>query len=125
MSKMKSKIEPNIKKIIIRFLSELSRYIHIDDAYLYGSYARGDYLKTSDIDLIIVSDDFKDMKFTERLDMIENIIWRMKLKPHIQAIPLTNEELRNGIKRSFLLIDASKYWIKISEIMRGRSIGRE
>jgi len=120
MSKMKSKIEPNIKKIIIRFLSELSRYIHIDDAYLYGSYARGDYLKTSDIDLIIVSDDFKDMKFTERLDMIENIIWRMKLKPHIQAIPLTNEELRNGIKRSFLLIDASKYWIKISEIMRGR-----
>lgn len=117
MSKMKSEVEPHIKKIIIRFLSELSGYIRIDDAYLYGSYARGDYLKTSDIDLIIISDDFKDMKFTERLDMIENIIWRMKLKPHIQVIPLTNEELRNRVKQSFLLIDASKYWIKINKIM--------
>lgn len=108
MSEGEYEIDQSIMNVIKKFLDELSKYIHIEEAYLYGSYARGDYLKTSDIDLIIISDDFKHTKFTERRDMIENIVWGLRLRPHIDAIPLTHNELRYKIKESFLLIDASK-----------------
>jgi len=113
MSGKRYKVEPTVMNVIKKFLDELSRYISIDQVYLYGSYARGDYLKTSDIDLIIISKDFEDMKYTERLDLMEKIVWRLGLKPHIQAIPYTPKEFREKIRESFLLIDASKYWIKI------------
>jgi len=51
---------------IKRYLSELSRHgIHIEKAYLYGSYARGNYHKDSDIDIVIISKDFQGMRFSD------------------------------------------------------------
>jgi len=52
-----------IKKVK-RYLNELTRYgINIEKAYLYGSYARSNYHKDSDIDIVIISSDFQGMRF--------------------------------------------------------------
>jgi len=40
---------------------------------LFGSYVKGSWIKTSDIDLVVVSRDFEGMSFTERLDLINRL----------------------------------------------------
>ncbi len=84
--------------------------ISIKEAYLFGSYARGDWLKESDLDLIVVSTDFRNMKFTERLDLVNEIAWRLRITPPLEVIPLTPEELR---RENVIISDAKKYWVKI------------
>lgn len=44
----------------------LARYIRVDRMILFGSRARGDWLLTSDADLIIVSPDFQGHRFVDR-----------------------------------------------------------
>lgn len=49
---------------IKRYLNELEkRGIRIEKAYLYGSYARGNYHKDSDIDIAIISKNFQGVRF--------------------------------------------------------------
>ena len=83
------------------------------EVYVFGSRVRGDWLKTSDIDVVIVSEDFRGMSFLERLDLVERVQWEEGISPHIEAIPLTPEELRERIERSAVLRDASRYWKRL------------
>mgnify|MGYP001111878776 CR=1 FL=1 len=49
-----------------RYLNELNKHgINVEKAYLYGSYARGNYHKDSDIDIAIISRDFQGARFTD------------------------------------------------------------
>ncbi|MEM0329534.1 MAG: nucleotidyltransferase domain-containing protein, partial [Nitrososphaerota archaeon] len=43
-----------------RYLSELGRELDLKLVILFGSLARGDWMESSDIDLLIVSDDLSD-----------------------------------------------------------------
>jgi len=45
---------------------QLARRIRVDRMILFGSRARGDWLLTSDVDLMIVSRDFGGYRFAER-----------------------------------------------------------
>ncbi len=97
-----------------RFLEALEkRGIKIEKAFVFGSRVRGDWLEDSDIDLVIISEDFKKMKFLERLDLIEKVQWEENISPHIEALPYTKEEFEEKLKRSAVLRDASKYWVEI------------
>jgi len=102
-----------ILRVIELFLEELSKSIRIDQAYLFGSYAKGTWIKTSDVDLVVVSPDFGNMPFTERLDMVNELQWKLNIRPFIEVIPLTPEELEVKLRESAVLRDASKYWIKV------------
>ncbi|MEM1930111.1 MAG: nucleotidyltransferase domain-containing protein [Thermofilaceae archaeon] len=92
----------------------LSRRIRVREAYLFGSYAKGTWLKTSDVDLVIVSEDFRGMRFLDRLDLINELQWKAGIRPFVEAIPLTPEEFAERLRESAVLRDASKYWIKIA-----------
>ncbi len=74
---------------------------------LFGSYARGDFSANSDLDLIVLSDDWGGKNYTKRLSLLYKI-W----DKHIDAnfIPLTQKELEERLNRSIVLRDASKYW---------------
>ena len=87
--------------------------VSVDEAYLFGSYARGDYLKSSDIDLVIVSKSFRGIRYIDRLETVYRVEWMLRLRPWIEVIPLTPEELSLRVKDSFALRDASRYWIKV------------
>lgn len=47
-----------IKKQVINEILELAKKHHIQQVILFGSRARGDYKKTSDIDLAVIGGDF-------------------------------------------------------------------
>ena len=81
--------------IIGRFKINLERQgISVDKIILYGSYARGNYYEGSDIDVLVVSKDFKNKDFWERIDIIVNALM---LEPsYIEAYPMTPEEFENG-----------------------------
>jgi len=108
------KILINVMRNIELLAEELKKEgLRVATAYLFGSYARGDWIQTSDIDLVIVSPDFEGMKYTQRLDIIYKIAWRLRLTPWIEAIPLTPSELKDKLRHSVVLRDASKYWVEI------------
>ncbi len=84
--------------------------IEVRDIFLFGSHARGENLKTSDVDLIVVSDNWAEVPFLERLDMVNEIIWEEKLG-NVEAIPVTTRELEE--RTSMILRDAEKYWVRL------------
>ena len=56
---------------IMRFRKAIeSRGINISKLILYGSYARGDYREGSDIDLILISEDFRKHDYWSRIDIL-------------------------------------------------------
>ncbi|MDW8000369.1 MAG: nucleotidyltransferase domain-containing protein [Candidatus Nitrosocaldus sp.] len=98
-------------KRLIEALAEQG--VNVDEAYLFGSYARGTWIRESDVDVVLVSDDFKEIRFNDRLDMVNALVFREGIRPHIEAIPLTSDEFRDRLEHSVLIRDASRYWIRV------------
>jgi hypothetical protein len=67
---------------------------------LYGSYAKGNPREDSDIDLIVISDDFKDMNLRERLEILGIAAGRV-FEPTIEALGYTSKEIKQK-KETFL-----------------------
>lgn len=62
-----AKIPNRVQKIINQYLSLLKENgINVQDAILFGSYARGKASKWSDIDLALISDAFEGVRFKDR-----------------------------------------------------------
>ncbi len=59
--------EEDAQRIAKNYVRRLARNITVHQAILAGSRATGTYLEDSDVDLIIVSDDFSKMQLPERL----------------------------------------------------------
>ncbi len=111
-------IPDNVVEAIRRLVRKLEeKSIRVEKVYLYGSYARGDWLKTSDVDLIIVSRDFEKIPFKERLDLVNEIVWEEKIKPYIEVLPYTPRELEEKVKKKTMIMDASKYWIPLDNLL--------
>ena len=89
------------------------RGVRVDAAYLFGSRVRGDALETSDVDLVVVSESFQDMTMLERLELVYRVEWEERVKPWIEVVPLTPEELREKLGSHTMLRDASRYWIPL------------
>lgn len=109
-AKIPAKVLGNVKALLDALEVE---GIRVEEAYIFGSYARGDYLEESDVDLVIVSSSFEGMRFMDRLDLVYRIAWRLRLSPWIEAIPLTPGEARERVKGSYVLRDASRYWVRV------------
>ena len=86
-----SKIPSNIMNTIIEFIDLLKEEnIIVEKVILFGSYAKGTYREDSDIDLAIVSPNFKEEDCIENMTLLlckANI-----LKADIQTIPFSVEE---------------------------------
>jgi len=58
--------------IIKKYLNILrSHDYRIKKAYLYGSYAKKNYRRDSDIDILIISDDFTGNRFRDSLKLLK------------------------------------------------------
>lgn len=73
--------------------------IKINKIILYGSFANNNNNKDSDIDLIIISDDFAAFDYWERINLISNAIY--KIFEPIEAVSFTSDEWENS--NSFLV----------------------
>jgi predicted nucleotidyltransferase len=84
-----------VLKIIGQFKDALEKKgIKIVRIVLYGSYAAGKHREGSDIDLVVISDDFSSMSYWQRIDLLSGAIYEV-LKP-IEAVAMTDAEWENG-----------------------------
>ena len=73
-------------------------------AILIGSYARGDFNLWSDVDILLISEEFKGNPI-ERLKALD-------IPPGFQVIPITLNEFKKLLtKRSQLAIEATKHGV--------------
>jgi len=99
-------ISPEIESIIRRFISLLQKERRVSKIFLYGSYAKGIAGKWSDIDLAVISPDFSDDLFEERIRLMElglRIDDRIEPSPFRPKDfdmnnPLVNEIHKSGIE---------------------------
>ena len=96
----------SLNKVITSFLDEIQKKYRIDNAYLYGSFAKGTSNKWSDIDIAIISSDFSDDLFEDRLSLMRlasTIDDRIEPRPFKKEFfnrndPLADEIQKNGIR---------------------------
>ncbi len=95
------KTEREIKEIISKFQKEIEKLgVRPQKIILFGSYAGGSPREDSDIDVIVVSDDFGNMNLRERLELLGIAAGRV-FEP-IEALGYTQEELESRRKETFL-----------------------
>jgi predicted nucleotidyltransferase len=75
---------------------------------LFGSAARGEMHRDSDIDLIIISPDFKKMGFIERLILLSKLREGMKKSAPMDIFGYTPEEFERLSKESIVLKEAKR-----------------
>lgn len=67
-----------------------SNGIKVSKLILYGSYAHGNAREDSDIDVVVISDDFTGKGYWERIDILSDAIYQI-FEP-IEAIAMTSQE---------------------------------
>lgn len=86
---------------IRRYLKNLP--IKVNFAIIFGSTVYGERLKDSDIDLIVVSEDFKQMPFEERVMLLQKN-WKHNVM--LEAFGFTLEELERLKNKSIVIQEA-------------------
>jgi predicted nucleotidyltransferase len=81
-------ISTSVMQSVERFLAAAQQQARIEAAYLYGSQVGGTAMPWSDIDLALISADFSDNLFQERL-----VLMRLaaKIDDRIEPHPFTPE----------------------------------
>jgi len=92
------------------FLDSLKKIYNPEKIILFGSRARGNSLKESDYDIIVVSRKFKNIHFLERIsDLLE--LWDHDY--HIDILPYTPEEFEQKKKEIGIVAKAVKEGIEL------------
>jgi predicted nucleotidyltransferase len=94
-------VDKEIYSIITEYKQKLEALgIKVKKIILYGSHATGNAKKESDIDLVVLSDDFKDKDLWERLCLLGRA--RMGIKRPMEIIGFTEEEFKAEDKGTFV-----------------------
>ncbi len=84
-----------------KFLEELKKDFGIENVIFFGSRSRKKFNEDSDVDLIIVSKDFEDMNFFERVKKMYDY-WELDLP--VDFICYTPEEF-NRLKKKISIVN--------------------
>ena len=86
-------MDKEIYSIITEYKQKLEALgIKVKKIILYGSHATGNAKKESDIDLVVLSDDFKDKDLWERLCLLGRA--RIGIKKPMEILGFTEEEFK-------------------------------
>jgi predicted nucleotidyltransferase len=86
------------KDTVIKRIKELvklleTNFIHIDQAILFGSYAKGNARSDSDIDVVLVSADFEGIRFADK-QRLNPFIY--KIDPRLEVHPYKADEFNEN-----------------------------
>ncbi|MBI5360375.1 MAG: nucleotidyltransferase domain-containing protein [Planctomycetes bacterium] len=88
-------MDKQTNSIITAYKKKLELFgIRIKKIILYGSCAAGTARKTSDIDLVIISNDFRKMDIWDRLCLLGRA--RLGIKKPMEILGLTEKEFKNN-----------------------------
>jgi predicted nucleotidyltransferase len=101
-----AQIASDVVVVVERFLAVVRQRLRVEAAYLYGSQATGAAHPWSDIDVAVISPDFSDDLFQDRIAMMQ---WAAEIDDRIEPQPFTpdrfgphdplaSEISRNGVR---------------------------
>lgn len=93
------KTRDQIKKIIKTYVKEVSKSYRVEQVILFGSYASGRATKFSDIDLAIVSSDFRGKPEMEILQDLSRKT--MNVDTSLEVLAFTPDEMDSPDPLSF------------------------
>jgi len=87
------------KKTVLAIISDFKKAIESagvrpQKMILFGSYAVGRQRQDSDIDVVVISEDFENKNYWERIDILSAAIYKV-FKP-IEAVAMTPREWQAG-----------------------------
>lgn len=106
----KPDLPERIRRELRRFIGRVREQLSGDcEVYLFGSYARGDWVSDSDLDLIVVSSRFDGLELGRRHLLVRELLpsWLS-----VELLLYTPKEFEMAKKRS-IIEDAAEYWIKL------------
>jgi len=102
-----------VKKDFKDLMTEIADFLAVvgaEEGILFGSRAKGEELKTSDVDLIVISHKFAQQPFPERLVHLQQH-WKLPL--FLEALAYTPDELKRLAKTRGVVAEALKSGKKI------------
>jgi predicted nucleotidyltransferase len=88
------KTKRDIEKIIQKYIKILQGIFFVNEVYLFGSYARSQANRYSDIDIAVISKDFQYMHEFIALKILARLSRRVD--PSIEALAITPKDLKNA-----------------------------
>ncbi len=98
----------NIRDDVKRFIDELRKKYRVHAAYIYGSHSKGNANAWSDIDVAVISPDFSDDLFEERLRLMRIAAF---IDDRIEPHPFKVEDFESS---NPLVSEIQKYGILLS-----------
>ena len=107
-------IQISINKFVVGCKKILGK--RLKKIILYGSYARGDYNKSSDIDILVLTD-YDSKEFYSVLKMLSNMTYNIELDNNVILIPLINNitNYNKGVNKIPFFHNIQKEGIVLSE----------
>ena len=111
MGKAKSALSSQVEMVkrAIAFINDVSREIKVEEVYVVGSRARGDYLDISDIDLVIISRDFEGLNYRQRIDKLSKFS-----RAGVEFFTYTPSEWKNP--PSLYVVEMKKEAIRLKDL---------
>lgn len=88
------------KEVIRQAIEYLLQKIQIQQVIVFGSQARGETDKWSDIDLAVISLDFAQMSRRKIMDLLVEVA--LSINPSVEIRPYTPQNLKDARPTSFL-----------------------
>jgi predicted nucleotidyltransferase len=89
-----------IKQPLNRFIQKASQSIQVEEVIIFGSYLEGNATKDSDLDLLVISEDFKTLDEDKRSEILYAA--SSQIEPDIHPWGLTREELQKASKLTLM-----------------------
>lgn len=83
-----------VKKPLTKFTRRIPKSVKVDKVIIFGSYLEGDPTEDSDLDVLVISDSFKDLNEDQRLSLLYDA--RTFDEPIVHPWGFTNEELEKA-----------------------------
>lgn len=88
------------EELIKRAIDYLRQRVRLEQAVLFGSYARGDADAWSDVDLAVISSDFARMSRPKLMELL--VQTSLAVNPKIELWPYTPKDLKEARPTNFL-----------------------
>lgn len=95
-----AKTAVDIKRTVEQYVVQLQPEIRVEKVILFGSHARGTAAEWSDIDIALISNDFKKMKPLQQVEFLA--LRRRGCDPALAPLGFTLDEYENASHLDFL-----------------------
>lgn len=104
------KLSKKQKRELASFLRRLKKILNVSEVYLFGSRVSGTPLVDSDLDMIVVSEEFKKRSFIENMTLL-SMLWDGSFS--LEMFPYTEKDLKKFYGRKTIVTEALEKGVRV------------